>query len=941
MADYTLTAKLTADPSGFRAGFQRAQESLAGLQSRVSQAGKRLQSIGKSISNVGTQLTRSITVPALGAAAALAGLTLTKGFERLVGIDTARAKLKGLGHDAQTVESIMDSALASVKGTAYGLDEAATTAANAVAAGVPPGKELTRYLSLTADAAAIAGSSMSEMGSILNKVTTSGRAYNSELQMLSDRGLPIYQWLAEEANTTADAIFDMASKGQVSTDMLLSAIEKNIGGAAKVMGEEAFSAAIANIGADIARIGANFLDAGGKAGGFFSTVKPLLTEFRGYLAQVEEQAADWGVKFGLAFNAAIDRIRELKAWFDGLSPSVQTLITRAVAIGAGFLVGIGPALKIVGFLTTGFGSLLNIAALLLSPIGLVVVGITGLAVAFGVAMARSEEFRNQVFGAIQTISDSISTFVATLSPILQTMWDGAREGLALFAQSVGGQLINAFQLIATVLGTVITAVAEFVSGFVQGFQSAGSEVTSLSSLFLAFNPVLRMVLLVLGEFGPQIAQGFSQIASMALPLLSMLGQSLGQLAAAIIPMVMNVISALMPVVMSLGMTIMDLAMAIIPILIDVFSQLLPIITQLVTTFAGIIAQVAPLVTILVSSLVPVLMILIETVLNIVQAVAPALIAILGAVASAFDAIIPVVMAVLSTVVNVVANIISAISPIVAFVAGIISSIISIISPIVTFIAGIISSIFSVISPITSFVSGVFSTVFSIISGVFRNILGTVTSAIRTVSSIISSLSGVVSGVFNRIFSIASSIMNRVSSVITGVFSAIQSSWSGLTSFVSGVFSGIGNAVQRLVNQVKNFVNGVIGGINAAIGLINKIPGVNVPRIPYLARGTDDWEGGFARINEGGRGELVLLPSGTQVIPHDVSMRYAREAGRAARQIPLSAQERDQESPNTARPIEIHNHFGTVIADKQGLKKLERMLASVRIDEQGRKGVATT
>lgn len=33
------------------------------------------------------------------------------------------------------------------------------------------------------------------------------------------------------------------------------------------------------------------------------------------------------------------------------------------------------------------------------------------------------------------------------------------------------------------------------------------------------------------------------------------------------------------------------------------------------------------------------------------------------------------------------------------------------------------------------------------------------------------------------------------------------------------------------------------------------------------------------MNEGGRGELVALPSGTQVIPHDVSMQYARESAR--------------------------------------------------------------
>jgi phage-related protein len=29
------------------------------------------------------------------------------------------------------------------------------------------------------------------------------------------------------------------------------------------------------------------------------------------------------------------------------------------------------------------------------------------------------------------------------------------------------------------------------------------------------------------------------------------------------------------------------------------------------------------------------------------------------------------------------------------------------------------------------------------------------------------------------------------------------------------------------------------------------------------------------MNEGGRGELVNLPNGSQVIPHDVSMKYAQ------------------------------------------------------------------
>lgn len=123
----------------------------------------------------------------------------------------------------------MDSALSSVQGTAFGLDEAATTAANAVAAGIKPGKELNEYLSMIADTAAIAGTSMSEMGSIINKVQTGQTVYTEDLEQLADRGLPVYQWLAEEAGVAASEVKQLASDGQISSQMLYDAIEKNIG----------------------------------------------------------------------------------------------------------------------------------------------------------------------------------------------------------------------------------------------------------------------------------------------------------------------------------------------------------------------------------------------------------------------------------------------------------------------------------------------------------------------------------------------------------------------------------------------------------------------------------------------------------------------------------------------------------------------------------------
>src|SRR5690606_1839380 len=101
------------------------------------------------------------------------------------------------------VTEIMDNALASVTGTAFRMEDAVNTAAAAVAAGVKPGRQLERYLSLTADAAAIAGTNLNEMGAIFNKITTSGMIQAEELNQISDRGIPIYQMLAEQMGVAA------------------------------------------------------------------------------------------------------------------------------------------------------------------------------------------------------------------------------------------------------------------------------------------------------------------------------------------------------------------------------------------------------------------------------------------------------------------------------------------------------------------------------------------------------------------------------------------------------------------------------------------------------------------------------------------------------------------------------------------------------------------
>lgn len=168
------------------------------------------------------------------------------------------------------------------------------------------------------------------------------------------------------------------------------------------------------------------------------------------------------------------------------------------------------------------------------------------------------------------------------------------------------------------------------------------------------------------------------------------------------------------------------------------------------------------------------------------------------------------------------------------------------------------------------------------------------------------LTAVFSTDWTQSFGVFGNILNGFFATVKGVWDSIKSVFSGIVDFVAGIFTGdwerawqgvvdIFTGIWGLVTAPFRYtLNGIISLINMALDGINKISvdipewapvgagkhfGFNIPKIPYLLHGTMDWQGGFARMNEGGRGELTYLPNGSQVIPHDISVTYAKEAAR--------------------------------------------------------------
>ncbi|RTX73765.1 hypothetical protein CD117_04040 [Mammaliicoccus sciuri] len=533
-----LQAKFSADKSGMESSFNAIVNRLNDIEkasdraarnieknmtrgmNRVFKTGEGFEKVGSTFTNiskkseeVGSNLTNKITKPAMIAGGALASITIGKGFGRLVEIDNAKAKLDGLGHSSESVQKIMDNALESVRGTSFGLGEAATTASSAVAAGIKPGKELTRYLSLTGDAAAIAGSSMGEMGSIINKVQTSNKAYNGELQQLSERGIPIYQWIAKEAGVTADEVFKMASDGEISSKMFLNAIETNIGGAAKKMGQKSFTASLANMWAAVGRLGASFLDAGGKGGGFFSKMKPLMNDLTTAIDGMEGSAAKWGETLGQVLDKVVNGIKGIVNWYNSLDKNTQKLIASIMQWSTLILIGLGPVLMIfskltgiIGAIFGPFGKFLKFfakfstaakssegaiagitkvfpklgwtLAKLTGPVGWITLGVIALGTAFVVAYKKSETFRNIVTAALNGVKQTFITIGNIIKGFFQLFKGNGQDGVITLSKILPPNVVVGLTNFATKVKTTFYQVVNAISNFAR---SIGSQISAFWS----------------------------------------------------------------------------------------------------------------------------------------------------------------------------------------------------------------------------------------------------------------------------------------------------------------------------------------------------------------------------------------------------------------------------------------------------------------------------
>lgn len=235
---------------------------------------------------------------------------------------------------------------------------------------------------------------------------------------------------------------------------------------------------------------------------------------------------------------------------------------------------------------------------------------------------------------------------------------------------------------------------------------------------------------------------------------------------------------------------------------------------------------------------------------------------------------------------VIAKILGWIAPIVAKIVEVIGKIVAKIAEIIKKIADKIKAFYEKhkkqIDGIANFIKGVFNTIADVFEAVIMPVFDAIGNAI---SGVIDAIGGILD-------------------FITGVFTLDwEQAWEGIKEIFAGIWEAISDIVTGVINGMIWGINKVIDAINwvhdafsVTDELVDKIKGNDkiraaakekgvdldnigghISHIDYLAGGTKNWRGGLAHINEAG-GEIVDLPTGTRVYPHDESVKRAYNDG---------------------------------------------------------------
>lgn len=589
---------------------------------------------------------------------------------------------------------------------------------------------------------------------------------------------------------------------------------------------------------------------------------------------VESIGISFGEKLTPYVKKTVELIQNAANKFNSLSDAQQNTIIKIGLIAA----AVGPALFVFGSMISKVGGVIktfgklgmvfkrfgSISAIIASPAGIVIGVMAALAVAAFVVIKNWDKIKPVIDKVVKSIQPAISTFKGMASTISKAFAPVAK----IFKRDFGNAISESFGMVSKEVGGskgVIQSFANFVN-------SAAKVIAPvIISCVNACVPILKKII-------PVVAQAIPKAVKIAIN---------------IVKVIANVIKAAIPIVKACIPPIKNAAIAIGTILVKAVNGAIPIIKK--------VANVAKLIFSELNKLTPIIK---------------------DALGKAFEFAIPIIKTVIDTTKSVVSVLSKNFVKCINSLKPVINSLKNLFGVVAKNFIKCINSTKPVLVSFGKLFGIIFKKACSSIKNFWNFIKPVALGIVKTVMSI----AQILQPAFQKAVEIAGSIIKGFSNTIATIFSGIMGVINGCLTFITGVFTGdwkkawsgvksiFSNIFSTFAELAKKPINGVISIINKAIKALNNIKvsipdwvpelggksfGIQIPLIPALAKGTDNWKGGIVQVHEKG-GEIIDLPKGSRVYPHDESVKKAYKDGERSRDRFVR-----KEQPKDIKPVTGH------------------------------------
>lgn len=782
----------------------------------------------------------------LGAIGTIAGgitaLAAKGGFQRALAIENAQAKLKGLGHDSKSIAEIMNNALASVKGTAFGLGDAATVAATLSAAGIKSGDQMTNVLKTVADTAQISGRSLTDIGTIFSSVAARGKLQGDDMLQLMSSGVPVLQLLAKHLGKTSEEVSDMVSKGQIDFQTFADSMQEGLGGAALAAGDT-FQGALANVKAALGRLGEGpgklALESLRKA---FNAAIPAIDALSGQLTPFLD-------KLNGQLDPYIDKaIGLIERFANGLQDgniTIQDIVGQVGQLAGAFALfaGVGGNVdKITNVFDTlgkiGDGGFGQLTGKLKQMPGQLQSSLTGLhqfksyfnkdlrdALAvdgdpFANALNRITQGTDRLTGPFKSFGSKIAgtdigQSVTAWGSKLTSGFTALAGKVKTAATPALSGLGDIFGGLGDIVGPKVQAGLGKIGGMFGSFFSPGNFLK-----FLGIGAIIAALVAGLGMLDQSMGgQLFVQISNLFAELPTMITDGMAKISAVLPGMIQtgsNILLALINGVTGSLPQLVSAAAQIVSMLVQGLAQalppLLPAAVQMITTLITALIEQAPM---LIQSGMQLLQGLVQGIMNSLPTLIAAIPQILQALLDAFTTALPTVLNIgVDIILNIVNGLVSAMPQLVAMLPTVIQTLIS------TLTSNLPGIVQVGVNALVKLIDG--------LSQAIPQLVGYIPQIIASiVNTLASNLPQILQAGAQIIITLAGGLAKAIPQLISQIPAIVRSIWNGFTSvnwgevglnIITGIASGIAGAAGKLVDAAVNAAKDALNWVKDKLGI---------------------------------------------------------------------------------------------------------------------------